>query len=328
MMSNRLSSVGKLWERPITRVFLSALVLFIIFTILPINDLWSTVKQVPFWLWLLSVIALIAGHSVGVMKWRLLINTANNKLPVLSAFRCYFAGLFTNIFLPSITGGDIVRAGLAIRLNKEKERVILGSIMDRVLDASALVLITLSGTLLSSSTLFADTYKVLLGVLLAIFLFVLCCVIILVVPSRQSAPKFLANIARRLHFTITQFIKNPLCVLIAFCGSIIIQMWFVLLSYLLAWKIGISLSFKIWLIVWPMAKLSAMLPISLGGLGVREAALAGLLRPFGVGAASAVGLGLLWESLFFATGGLGGLFYLYAGKNISISKLAGEDPTY
>lgn len=324
-MINMLPFFIQLWRKPLTRVFLSASVLFVLLTILPISDLWNAVKQVPLWFWCLAVIAVIAGHSVGVMKWSLLINTGNNRLPLLSTLRCYFAGLFANIFLPSMTGGDIVRAGLAIRLNKEKEQVILGSILDRVLDVSALVLITFSGTLLFSNTLYAGTYKMLLGVLLVICFFILCCVFILVAPLYQSMPKLLVSIAERFHFTLKEFVKNPLRLLVALCASVIIQMWFVLLSYFLAWKIGISLSFTAWLIIWPLSKLSAMLPISLGGLGVREAALAGLLGPFGVGVASSVGLGLLWESLFFAVGGLGGLFYLFAKKNIPISKLADEN---
>ncbi len=326
MIINMLPFFIRLWRNPLTRVFLSASILIVIFYILPVSELWGAVKQVPFWLWLLSVIALIAGHSVGVMKWSLLINTGNNRLSLLSAYRCYFAGLFANIFLPSMTGGDIVRAGLAIRLKGEKGPVILGSVLDRVLDTGALVLIILCGTLLSSNTLFAGTYKTLFGVLLIIVFFMLCCVFILIAPLWQGMPKFLVGIAEKFRLVLKEFVKKPLRILVALCASLIIQMWFILLSYFLALNMGISLSFKIWVVIWPVTKLSAMLPISLGGLGIREAALAGLLRPFGISAASAVGLGLLWESLFFAAGGFGGLFYLYAGKNVSISKLTEENP--
>jgi uncharacterized membrane protein YbhN (UPF0104 family) len=183
------------------------------------------------------------------------------------------------------------------------------------------VLITFCGTLLFSNALYAGTYKTLLWILLIIFFLMLCCVFILVASSWRSMPKFLAPIARRFRLTIKELAKNPWRVLLALCASIIIQMWFVLLSFVLAWKIGISLSFTGWLIIWPLSKLSAMLPISLGGLGVREAALAGLLRPFGVGVVGAVGLGLLWESLFFAVGGVGGVFYFISMNSRSQSNV-------
>ncbi len=321
-MFSRFSFLNQLWRKPLMRVFLSAFVLFILFVMLPIPDLLATIKRIPFWFWVLAVLSLMAGHVVGVMKWSILINTSNNRLPLLSTFRCYFAGLFANMFLPSMTGGDIVRAGLAIRLNKNKEAVILGSLFDRILDASTLVLIAFSGSLLFSKTLFAGTYRTLFGTLLLILLFVLCCVILIVAPLRWGRPKFFVNSTRRYHLSLKEFTKHPLLVLLALCASIVIQMWFVLLSFVLAWKIGISLSFKVWLMVWPMAKLSAMLPISIGGLGVREAALAALLSQFGVGITRSVGLGLLWESLFFAVGGLGGLFYILTKKEYSHTRIS------
>ena len=64
-----------------------------------------------------------------------------------------------------------------------------------------------------------------------------------------------------------------------------------------------------WFIAWPLAKLSAMLPVSLGGLGVREAALALILARYGISFSHSVGLGLLWESVLVAGAAIGGIFY-------------------
>ena len=72
--------------------------------------------------------------------------------------------------------------------------------------------------------------------------------------------------------------------------------------------VGIDLPFGAWLLCWPLAKLLALLPISLGGLGVREAALAALLGSFGVGAALAVGQSLLWQGALLLTGAAAGTF--------------------
>jgi uncharacterized membrane protein YbhN (UPF0104 family) len=54
-----------------------------------------------------------------------------------------------------------------------------------------------------------------------------------------------------------------------------------------------------------MAKLSALVPVTQGGLGVREAALAGLLAPFGVEPVLAVAAGLAFQAVVI-TGGLAG----------------------
>ena len=62
----------------------------------------------------------------------------------------------------------------------------------------------------------------------------------------------------------------------------------------------------VWAVAWPLAKIAAFLPVSLGGIGVREAALTGLLATFGVDPALAVAQGLLWRSGLMALGLLGG----------------------
>ena len=77
------------------------------------------------------------------------------------------------------------------------------------------------------------------------------------------------------------------------------------------------LPLHVWFLTWPLAKISAMLPISMGGIGVREVALAVLLGRFGIPFSSAVGLGLLWESVLIAGSGIGGGFYLLSSRNAS-----------
>jgi uncharacterized membrane protein YbhN (UPF0104 family) len=52
-----------------------------------------------------------------------------------------------------------------------------------------------------------------------------------------------------------------------------------------------------------LAKLSAVLPVTQGGVGVREAALAVLFASFGVPAALAVAVGLVWQAVVI-TGGV------------------------
>ena len=106
-----------------------------------------------------------------------------------------------------------------------------------------------------------------------------------------------------------KLIKKPLPILVAWFISLLIQGGFVLLNAILGAACNIHLPLHVWFIAWPLAKLSAMLPISMGGLGVREAALALILARYGISFSSSVGLGLLWESVLVAGAGIGGVFY-------------------
>ena len=88
--------------------------------------------------------------------------------------------------------------------------------------------------------------------------------------------------------------------------SLLIQGGFVLLNAGLGAALGLNLSIGVWFFAWPLAKVVSLLPISLGGLAVREASLASLLIPFGVPAALGVTVALLWQSVLIAGGLLGG----------------------
>jgi len=56
-----------------------------------------------------------------------------------------------------------------------------------------------------------------------------------------------------------------------------------------------------------------LLPVSLGGLGVREVALAALLVPFAVPGTLAIAEALVWQSILFGFGLLAGLGLLLSG---------------
>ena len=70
-----------------------------------------------------------------------------------------------------------------------------------------------------------------------------------------------------------------------------------------------------WFLVWPLAKVASLLPISLGGLAVREATLAALLVPFGVRPSAGVAVSLVWQSVLIAGGLMGGLLWLALRKS-------------
>ena len=72
-----------------------------------------------------------------------------------------------------------------------------------------------------------------------------------------------------------------------------------------------------WFFAWPLAKLAAVLPLTQGGIGVREAALVGLLAPFGAPGPLVLAAGLVWEGVIVAGGLVAGLVALVLRKNES-----------
>jgi uncharacterized protein (TIRG00374 family) len=313
------------WRKPAFRVLASFCILAILVSNIPLSDLWSTIRQISPILWAAVVIAFLLGHLAGVIKWCLFINMGQNKLPFIVAARCYFAGLFANLFLPSLAGGDVVRAGLAIRYKADKEAVVVGGLVDRFLDVCALGLIILFAALYSQTSFSAEYWTVLLSSSISIMIFAISIIFFLKFSSLKVIPKSIRERFEPFANIIKRLIKDPKRALGALVISLGIQSGFIFLNAILGMACKIDLPLHIWFLTWPLAKLSAMLPISLGGIGVRETALALLLANFGIPFSKSVGLGLLWESVIVAGGVVGGLSYFLANKNLSTTKLAMED---
>jgi uncharacterized membrane protein YbhN (UPF0104 family) len=84
-----------------------------------------------------------------------------------------------------------------------------------------------------------------------------------------------------------------------------VQIVFVLANVWLALEAGAFTSVGPWFLAWSAAKLGAILPISLGGIGVREAALVAVLGAYGASPDAVLATGFLWEGAI-VVGSLGG----------------------
>jgi 4-amino-4-deoxy-L-arabinose transferase-like glycosyltransferase len=75
-------------------------------------------------------------------------------------------------------------------------------------------------------------------------------------------------------------------------------------------RVGYHLPWRAWLLMTPLITLADTLPVSLGGLGVRETASVLFLLTLGVEAPSALASSLLWEGVVLLTSLPGGLALL------------------
>ncbi len=101
--------------------------------------------------------------------------------------------------------------------------------------------------------------------------------------------------------------------------SLLIQSSLVALNVWLAGAMGLSIPVVAWCLVWPQAKLVALVPVSLGGLGVRQVAMAGLLAPLAVEPPLVVAQSLVWESLLVGPGVVGGAVSIWLPGSRSVS---------
>jgi uncharacterized membrane protein YbhN (UPF0104 family) len=237
------------------------------------------------------------------MKWRLMLGATGVNVRTGLSIRAHFAGLFANLCLPSIVGGDLIRAALVIREQKSDIAAIaLGSLVDRLNDVLALIIIASLASFLMPPSSEHVTGNILPILAVALLTGVAAGIFFVRFVPRTVLPNFLRGIFDKLSLALNSLMANPATAIAGLLLSLFIQGGFVGLNFILAQAMAIDASLLLWMFAWPMAKLIALAPISLGGIGVREVALAGLLAPFGVEASLAVAQSLSWELILIFTG--------------------------
>lgn len=296
------------------RIGVSILILVLLALYLPISTFLDSLKKASLIDWGGCVAGAVLIHILGVFKWRLQLKANHVQLGFVDATSCYCAGLFANVCLPSVVGGDVLRSSMAIRVIGRKLAVILGSLMDRLGDVIALYLLTVLSCFFVSASLGSQRHGLLIIFALVIVLGVGLGIGLLFYHPSQWLPTSVRRQLKRLRLALWRVIRNYRLAIFALGLSLCIQSCFVLLNAFLANGIGIMMPVGIWFFAWPLAKLTALVPISLGGLGVQELTLTGLLKPFGVTPSQALAQALLWRGVFVATGLAGGFIWVALKK--------------
>ena len=234
-------------------------------------------------------------HTVGSWKWHLLVNEGGARLPFLTSVRLYFSGLFGNLFLPSIVGGDAVIVALGLKETHSRAAIVLGSVVNRVLDMASLVGMSLLGAALLGGGLNPESRKLLEGVLVtgAAAAVVLLLLILLLHRRLPASLKAL----QLKHQPVIRALRNPRTYAAPFLMSIFVQLSLLTLTAWIADTCGLHIALGVWFLAWPLAKLVALLPFTTGGLGAREVALVALLRPFGVPPSASIAVALAWDGV-------------------------------
>jgi len=288
----------------------AAAVFAILFYFLPIASLRTALARVPPIRFVIVLLVYLLAHAVGIVKWRMIVNTAGAQLDFSTSAQCYLGGLFGTLFLPSIIGGDVVRIAVGLRRSPSPAAVLAGNVVDRFIDVISQATLVLLGLILLPGSLPEQFSALARKILLILGAFVLFVVVLLFLLRKtlfaRRSRHFLRRLARLRH-ALRSVRERPQILAMGWLLGVLIQGTFILLNALLAISCGLFLPLRVWLFAWPLAKISALLPITQGGMGIREAVLVALLLPFGASSSLVLASGLVWEGIIIAGGILAGL---------------------
>lgn len=308
-IENGLAKTNSVKVGIVLRFVVSFGLLAALFYWLPAKDILKNILSLPGYFCLICILLFLATHSVAALKWRYLLNTAGLTIKRFDAIRAHAAGLFFNICLPTIVGGDVIRASMVVRTKDDLGEVAMASIVDRLIDTLALVLLMLVAALFLDELPAVEigNYARYGWVLLIVIFFVAA---LFLFKNKSKVQKLVAKIRS----AVKPFQTRPMLWLVCLGLSLSIQSIFILINIAIAIQLGINQPWQVWFFCWPAAKLVALAPISLGGLGVRDAAIVSLLSFYGVAGGIALSQSLTWQSILIVSGLGAGAAAILTGK--------------
>jgi len=298
-------------------------ILGILIHYLPLHLVNEAIRRIPVTRFAAILTGYLLAHVIGIGKWRMVVNAAGAQLNYETSAQCYTGGLFASLFLPSIIGGDVVRLAVGLRRSPNPAAVLAGNALDRFLDLSAQAGLVILGLMLLPGSVphnvSIDLHKgvVVLG---ALFAGGVGLTLLLYRPLFKGRSVRFRRRLGRLRVALRSGWRKPYVLLFGWMLGTVIQSTFLILTTLLAISCGLFLPLRVWLFAWPLAKVVALLPLTQGGIGLREAALVGLLAPFGAAAHLVLAAGLVWEAVVIVGGILAGIFAFLLRRNETVSK--------
>lgn len=273
------------------KIFISLTLLLYLFNKIDFSLIYSLNQSILIFV-VMSVLLTIGSLFIMTVRWNVLLNTIYHVKPnLIILYRLYFIGTYFNIFLPGSIGGDSMRIHLSnLKYGLGLARAGIIVFAERIIGLISIIVILCIGSILSS-----DLHEFInLNIWGIVILF--SCIILAIVISKQY-------LSKKIYLSYNKLFFIFLLTLIANFTDIIM-----LYFYCHYFNTPITL-FTIMIII-PIVNISAILPISLGGLGVREGTMAVLFSLIGAEPSVAVIISLLIYLSKVIVGLIGGFIYI------------------
>ena len=299
------------------RIIVSLAFLFFLLHKIDLKSVWEVIKGADIFLLAVAGFFNLLIYIACYYRWRMLLHSvgvAPEEKRLLSAFS---GGVFFNLFLPSTIGGDVVRSiDLARRTHKAKE-VVATVIADRLSGFVGMIIISLVALGLGLKLI--NDKAVILSILAMSVVLLLILLILFNERIFRLLNSFLGNI--KWGGKITRGIQQVHEQLHFFRGrkwmlaqnvflSVFVQFIGPIAAYFTAKAIGLEVSLLYFFIFLPVISAITALPISAGGLGLRDISTVYFFAKIGVAKNAAFAMSLLGFAFLALFAAIGGIIYV------------------
>ena len=311
-----MSLVLKNWKKylPIIGILLFVYILVKI----DIVNVWEEIRNIDLGFLFIGVVFVFVMLVVQTYKWFIIARKQGMEIGFGEAIKINIICNFYGFVTPSKLGG-VVRADYLKKYSDDKiGKGLFNFTIDKILDISSVVFMAVL-----FSFIFQDKLDIPILVFTAIFLGFVFLVLFFIEKDRSKWA--LSFIYRRISgkfkdkakVTFDSFYESvPKKRYFAwfFLWNVVSWLSIYFIFYFIGLSLGIELSFFHYLAIMPLGTLVAMIPISISGLGTREAALITLFGLFEVSAAKVFSLSIITLIIVVIIPSIIGIFLIFDKK--------------
>lgn len=274
------------------------------------------------WPWLLGGVALYSAClGISIWRWKLILDAQGLRMAWSRVFCVSFIGQFFNSFMFGSTGGDVVRAYYAAKeTHHKKTEAVATVVIDRVVGLVMLNVIA-SVLLIFRFDFYRQHWATHLPALIMIGMIAATLAALLVIfnirffkgwPVFRNIDRHpvLGPTVRRLLISIYLYRRRTTLLLQTCILSLGIHSITIMQCYCFGKSLGINISVLDYFTVIPLIVSIAALPITPGGLGIREGLAVTMLGALNVSASQALPLSLMMYLISVLLSLVGGLIFL------------------
>ena len=271
---------------------------------------------------LLAIFLQIPLFVLNTIRWKMLLNFDGFIDSFSKLFKITLISNFANNFLPSSVGGDALRLAYVY---KKKYKIIstssilferlIGLLVMLLIGGTALYLYQNEESLLNSIQYVLNALFFALAVLLLIISKANVSNLITVLKSKIHSNKWSDAICNVL-LKLGLYVKSARLTAIVICFTILSQ----LIGIFIYWAIGESMNINapiiIYFIIIPISLVISSIPISFGGLGLREVTSVTMFIILGVNEIQAVNVSLIYLLVLIVSSAPGMIYYFLYGNKL------------
>jgi len=294
---------SKKWWPIFAKVLVTLSLIGLVYSQINLDNVSEKLSSVDIEFLLYACMCHLLAYAFYAIRYIYILKILNPVKKISILAKWYYFGLFCNNYLPTSVGGDVVRIYALRKENYSLEKLIVSSFADRLIGfasifATGLVAVALSPLLISLDSRFTILIPVI--IILAFFAGTVFLKISSTLKPRESSIvyKILGKL-KEVAYIFKTYQNKKLDILAAFLISLCAQL-FIIFSYALLGKgLDLDLDLITYFAVVSIVFLASAMPVSVGGLGIREGTLVALLSLYSVDYNDAAALSLMY--LFLIT---------------------------